>query len=62
MCGSKLKRSIVPNSATIYNFQRAFQLEQEEVSRARKPGAQTGTKAELPGAGLAGGLLVSVWH
>ncbi|XP_072204932.1 deoxyribonuclease-1-like 2 isoform X1 [Excalfactoria chinensis] len=31
VCGSKLKRSIVPNSATVYNFQRAFQLEQEEA-------------------------------
>ncbi|KFW67560.1 Deoxyribonuclease-1, partial [Pygoscelis adeliae] len=31
VCGSKLKRSIVPNSAAIYNFQRAFQLEQEEA-------------------------------
>ncbi|NWY49749.1 DNSL2 protein, partial [Chionis minor] len=31
VCGAKLKRSIVPNSATIYNFQRAFQLEQEEA-------------------------------
>ncbi|XP_009979964.1 PREDICTED: LOW QUALITY PROTEIN: deoxyribonuclease-1-like 2 [Tauraco erythrolophus] len=30
VCGAKLKRSIVPNSAAIYNFQRAFQLEQEE--------------------------------
>ncbi|EOA95058.1 Deoxyribonuclease I-like 2, partial [Anas platyrhynchos] len=30
VCGAKLKRSIVPNSATVYNFQRAFQLEQEE--------------------------------
>lgn len=32
MCGAKLKRSIVPNSAAIYDFQRAFQLNQEEVS------------------------------
>lgn len=32
VCGAKLKRSVVPNSAAIYNFQRAFQLEQEEVS------------------------------
>ncbi|KGL90775.1 Deoxyribonuclease-1-like 2, partial [Charadrius vociferus] len=31
VCGAKLKRSIVPNSAAIYNFQRAFQLEQEEA-------------------------------
>ncbi|XP_061214148.1 deoxyribonuclease-1-like 2 [Neopsephotus bourkii] len=31
VCGAKLKRSIVPNSAGIYNFQRAFQLEQEEA-------------------------------
>nr|XP_038042976.1 deoxyribonuclease-1-like 2 [Anas platyrhynchos] len=31
VCGAKLKRSIVPNSATVYNFQRAFQLEQEEA-------------------------------
>ncbi|NWU92345.1 DNSL2 protein, partial [Upupa epops] len=31
VCGSKLKRSIVPNSATIYNFQQEFQLEQEEA-------------------------------
>ncbi|XP_062444383.1 deoxyribonuclease-1-like 2 [Rhea pennata] len=30
-CGAKLKRSVVPNSATVYNFQRAFQLEQEEA-------------------------------
>ncbi|KFR12020.1 Deoxyribonuclease-1-like 2, partial [Opisthocomus hoazin] len=30
VCGARLKRSIVPNSAAIYNFQRAFQLEQEE--------------------------------
>ncbi|NXD62421.1 DNSL2 protein, partial [Eolophus roseicapillus] len=31
VCGAKLKRSIVPNSAGIYNFQDAFQLEQEEA-------------------------------
>ncbi|NXT39417.1 DNSL2 protein, partial [Pelecanoides urinatrix] len=31
VCGAKLKRSIVPNSAAIYDFQRAFQLEQEEA-------------------------------
>ncbi|XP_065540138.1 deoxyribonuclease-1-like 2 [Lathamus discolor] len=31
VCGAKLKRSIVPDSAGIYNFQRAFQLEQEEA-------------------------------
>ncbi|XP_030339153.1 deoxyribonuclease-1-like 2 [Strigops habroptila] len=31
VCGAKLKRSIVPNSAGIYNFQRAFRLEQEEA-------------------------------
>ncbi|NXV46056.1 DNSL2 protein, partial [Uria aalge] len=31
VCGTKLKRSIVPNSAAIYNFQHAFQLEQEEA-------------------------------
>ncbi|NXF54641.1 DNSL2 protein, partial [Oceanites oceanicus] len=31
VCGAKLKRSIVPNSAAIYNFQRTFQLEQEEA-------------------------------
>ena len=55
MCGARLKRSIVPNSAAIYNFQRAFQLEQEEVSRACKPGARTGTKAELPWVVLAAG-------
>ncbi|XP_032303545.1 deoxyribonuclease-1-like 2 [Coturnix japonica] len=56
VCGSKLKRSIVPNSATVYNFQRAFQLEQEEVSRDRKPGLRVAavhkavwnSKAELP--------------
>lgn len=41
VCGAKLKRSIVPNSAAIYNFQRAFRLDQEEVSQAQ-------TKAELP--------------
>lgn len=38
VCGARLKRSIVPNSATVYNFQRAFQLEQEEVSRDHQPG------------------------
>ncbi|XP_009871023.1 PREDICTED: deoxyribonuclease-1-like [Apaloderma vittatum] len=31
VCGAKLKRSIVPNSAAVYNFQRTFQLEQEEA-------------------------------
>ncbi|XP_030907982.2 deoxyribonuclease-1-like 2 [Melopsittacus undulatus] len=31
VCGAKLKRSIMPNSAGIYNFQRAFQLKQEEA-------------------------------
>ncbi|KAM6299406.1 deoxyribonuclease-1-like 2 [Aegotheles albertisi] len=31
VCGAKLKRSIVPNSAAVYNFQHAFQLEQEEA-------------------------------
>ncbi|NWW47560.1 DNSL2 protein, partial [Pedionomus torquatus] len=31
VCGAKLKRNIVPNSAGIYNFQQAFQLEQEEA-------------------------------
>ncbi|NXX40840.1 DNSL2 protein, partial [Tricholaema leucomelas] len=31
VCGAKLKRSIVPNSAAIYDFQRAFQLNQEEA-------------------------------
>ncbi|NXI64914.1 DNSL2 protein, partial [Anseranas semipalmata] len=31
VCGAKLKRSIVPNSAAVYNFQRAFQLEQDEA-------------------------------
>ncbi|KAM9014880.1 deoxyribonuclease-1-like 2 [Ara ararauna] len=31
VCGAKLKRSIVPNSAGIYNFQHAFHLEQEEA-------------------------------
>ncbi|NXP05677.1 DNSL2 protein, partial [Thinocorus orbignyianus] len=31
VCGGKLKKSIVPNSAGIYNFQQAFQLEQEEA-------------------------------
>ncbi|NXK26233.1 DNSL2 protein, partial [Arenaria interpres] len=31
VCGAKLKRSIVPNSAGVYNFQRAFQLEEEEA-------------------------------
>lgn len=36
VCGSKLKRSILSNSAGIYNFQRAFQLDQEEVSQAPK--------------------------
>ncbi|XP_010144202.1 PREDICTED: deoxyribonuclease-1-like 2 [Buceros rhinoceros silvestris] len=31
VCGAKLKRSIVPNSAAVYNFQRTFRLEQEEA-------------------------------
>ncbi|NWW96671.1 DNSL2 protein, partial [Rhynochetos jubatus] len=31
VCGAKLKRSVVPNSAAIYNFQSAFRLEQEEA-------------------------------
>ncbi|NXC21335.1 DNSL2 protein, partial [Corythaeola cristata] len=31
VCGARLKRSIMPNSAAVYNFQRAFQLEQEEA-------------------------------
>ncbi|NWR81344.1 DNSL2 protein, partial [Centropus unirufus] len=31
VCGPKLRRSVVPNSAAIYNFQRAFQLEQDEA-------------------------------
>ncbi|NXC44292.1 DNSL2 protein, partial [Penelope pileata] len=31
VCGAKLKRSVVPNSAAVYNFQHAFQLEQEEA-------------------------------
>ncbi|NXX99023.1 DNSL2 protein, partial [Centropus bengalensis] len=31
VCGSKLRRSVVPSSAAIYNFQRAFQLEQDEA-------------------------------
>ncbi|NXQ02909.1 DNSL2 protein, partial [Vidua macroura] len=31
VCGNKLKRSILSNSAGIYNFQRAFQLDQEEA-------------------------------
>ncbi|NXV74030.1 DNSL2 protein, partial [Atlantisia rogersi] len=31
VCGAKLKKSIVPNSAAIYDFQRAFRLEQEEA-------------------------------
>ncbi|NXF95534.1 DNSL2 protein, partial [Eubucco bourcierii] len=31
VCGAKLKRSIVPNSADIYDFQHAFQLDQEEA-------------------------------
>ncbi|NXP50743.1 DNSL2 protein, partial [Heliornis fulica] len=31
VCGAKLKRSVVPNSAAIYDFQRALQLEQEEA-------------------------------
>uniref|UniRef100_A0A8C5JVY7 Deoxyribonuclease 1 like 2 n=1 Tax=Junco hyemalis TaxID=40217 RepID=A0A8C5JVY7_JUNHY len=31
VCGSKLKRSVLSNSAGIYNFQRAFQLDQEQA-------------------------------
>ncbi|KAM6249870.1 deoxyribonuclease-1-like 2 [Porphyrio hochstetteri] len=31
VCGAKLKKSVVPNSAAIYDFQRVFQLEQEEA-------------------------------
>ncbi|NXI44951.1 DNSL2 protein, partial [Galbula dea] len=31
VCGAKLKRSVLPKSAAVYNFQRAFQLEQEEA-------------------------------
>ncbi|XP_029813721.1 deoxyribonuclease-1-like 2 [Manacus vitellinus] len=31
VCGAKLKRSIVSNSAAIYDFQRAFRLDQEEA-------------------------------
>ncbi|NWI62970.1 DNSL2 protein, partial [Todus mexicanus] len=31
VCGAKLKRSIVPNSAAVYNFQHAFRMEQEEA-------------------------------
>ncbi|XP_006036814.2 deoxyribonuclease-1-like 2 isoform X1 [Alligator sinensis] len=31
VCGSKLRKSIVPKSATVYNFQRAFKLEQAEA-------------------------------
>ncbi|NXV69769.1 DNSL2 protein, partial [Molothrus ater] len=31
VCGSKLKRSVLSNSAGIYNFQRAFHLDQEEA-------------------------------
>lgn len=55
MCGAKLKRSVVPNSAAIYNFQRAFQLEQEEVSWAGKSGAQTGTNAGCRAADVCSG-------
>uniref|UniRef100_A0A8C5U541 Deoxyribonuclease 1 like 2 n=1 Tax=Malurus cyaneus samueli TaxID=2593467 RepID=A0A8C5U541_9PASS len=47
VCGNKLKRSIVSNSAGIYNFQRTFQLDQEEVSQDHTFGALTGTKAGL---------------
>lgn len=47
MCGNKLKRSIVSSSAGIYNFQRAFQLDQEEVSQDHTCGALAGIKAEL---------------
>ncbi|KAM9372461.1 deoxyribonuclease-1-like 2 [Phaethornis superciliosus] len=31
VCGAEMKKSIVPNSATVYDFQRAFHLEQEEA-------------------------------
>ncbi|NXJ68841.1 DNSL2 protein, partial [Rostratula benghalensis] len=31
VCGAKLKRSVVPNSAGVYNFQQDFRLEQEEA-------------------------------
>ncbi|KFU88007.1 Deoxyribonuclease-1-like 2, partial [Chaetura pelagica] len=31
VCGARLKRSIVPNSAGVYDFQRAFRLNQEEA-------------------------------
>lgn len=55
VCGAKLKRSIVPNSAAVYNFQHAFQLEQEEVSRDHQQdsvsavhGAVWDSIAELP--------------
>lgn len=47
VCGNKLKRSIVSNSAGIYNFPRAFQLDQEEVSQDHTFGALAGTKAEV---------------
>lgn len=51
VCGAKLKRSIVPNSATVYNFQRAFQLEQEEVSGDHELGLRVSLlHPELPGA------------
>ncbi|XP_074867193.1 deoxyribonuclease-1-like 2 [Carettochelys insculpta] len=30
-CGPKLKKSIVPNSAAVYDFQRTFELEEEEA-------------------------------
>lgn len=57
VCGNKLKRSIVSNSAGIYNFQRAFQLDQEEVSHDHTSGALAGTKAQLT---QAAGLPLSV--
>uniref|UniRef100_A0A8C8SV99 Deoxyribonuclease n=1 Tax=Pelusios castaneus TaxID=367368 RepID=A0A8C8SV99_9SAUR len=31
VCGSKLKKSVVPNSAGIYDFQQTFKLEENEV-------------------------------
>lgn len=41
----------MPNSATVYNFQRAFQLEQEEVSRDHELGLRVSLlHSELPGA------------
>lgn len=47
VCGNKLKRSILSNSAGIYNFQRALQLDQEEVSQDHTFGGLAGTKAKL---------------